>query len=297
MEKRQTKATRLDYRPTGRDLDLEIFPFASIQRRGTPRQIRAPHRYAFHMLILVSEGAVTQMVDFKPVACAPGSMLIIRPGQVHSFGSEEGWEGWIVLFRSEFLPAASETTSELVAALGLDRLPDHLALSASELSAVTEAIARMNQDAMSHAPPADVHALLRHQLCALLLRLAILRDRLEGAATIGSRGLQRFGRFRKLVERNYSGWHQVAEYADALGCTEKSLTRAAIEATGQSAKSIIAARITLEAKRLLAHTDLPVYLIAESLGFDEATNFAKFFRREGGCSPGEFREQHVTLNA
>ena len=297
MAKRQMEATRLDYRPAGRDLDVEIFPFDSIRRRGTPQEIRATYRYAFHMLVLVSAGAVTQVEDFQPVACTPGSMLVIRPGQVHSFGHEDGWEGWIVLFRSEFLPAASETTSELVATLGLDRLPDHLALSASELKAVTEGITRMSEDATSHAPPKDVHALLRHQLCALLLRLAIVHDRREDAAMIHSRSLQRFARFRKLIEQNYSGWHQVAEYADALGCTEKSLTRAAIEATGQSAKSVIAARITLEAKRLLAHTNMPIYLIADSLGFDEATNFAKFFKREVGCAPGEFRERHVTLNA
>lgn len=292
MAKRQTRATRLDYRPVGRDLDLEIFPFASIQRRGTPEQIRAPHRYAFHMLVLMTEGLVTQLVDFEPITCTPGSVLIIRPGQVHSFGSEAGWEGWIVIFRSEFLPAASETTSELVAALRLDQLPDHLALSVPELSAVTEAVTRMSQDAMSNAPPKDVHALLRHQLCALLLRLAMLRDRLEDTAASHSRGLQRFAKFRKLVEQNYSGWHQVSDYADALGCTEKSLTRAAIEATSQSAKSFIAARITLEAKRLLAHTNLPVYLVATSLGFDEATNFSKFFRRETSTTPACFRRQH-----
>jgi AraC-like DNA-binding protein len=101
--------------------------------------------------------------------------------------------------------------------------------------------------------------------------------------------LQRFVRFRRLVEQNYAGWHQVASYADALGCTEKSLTRAAQEASGQNAKNIIAARITLEAKRLLAHTDRPVYLIAEGLGFTEATNFAKFFKRETGATPAGFR--------
>jgi AraC-like DNA-binding protein len=35
--------------------------------------------------------------------------------------------------------------------------------------------------------------------------------------------------------------------------------------------------------------DMPVSSIAEKLGFDEATNFSKFFRREVGCTPAEFR--------
>lgn len=73
----------------------------------------------------------------------------------------------------------------------------------------------------------------------------------------------------------------------------KSLTRATLEATSESAKSVIAARIALEAKRLLAHTDRPVYLIADGLGFVEATNFAKFFKRETGFTPVGFRRAHM----
>jgi AraC-like DNA-binding protein len=134
--------------------------------------------------------------------------------------------------------------------------------------------------------------LLRYQLCALLLRLTILQDRQEGAPETRSQGVQRFARFRRLVEQNYAGWHQVSAYASALGCTEKSLTRAALEATGQSAKSVITARIALEAKRLLVHTDIPIYLIAEGLGFEEASNFAKFFKREAGFTPIGFRQQY-----
>lgn len=148
----------------------------------------------------------------------------------------------------------------------------------------------MQQDTTSDVPSKDVHALLQYQLCALLLRLSILNDQQAGAAAVRSRGLQRFARFRRLVEQNYAGWHQVSAYANALGCIEKSLTRAALEATGQSAKSVIAARIALEAKRLLAHTDRPIYLIAEDLGFVEATNFAKFYKRETGFTPMGFRK-------
>jgi AraC-like DNA-binding protein len=56
-----------------------------------------------------------------------------------------------------------------------------------------------------------------------------------------------------------------------------------------SAKAFISARINLEAKRLLAHTVLPVSVIAERLGFEEATHFSKFFKRNTGCTPTEFR--------
>jgi AraC-like DNA-binding protein len=38
---------------------------------------------------------------------------------------------------------------------------------------------------------------------------------------------------------------------------------------------------------------LPVSVIANRLGFDEPTNFVKFFRREVQKSPGEFRGEYT----
>lgn len=289
MLKNQTDAALFLYQPHGRALDIEIFRVSDLRQRTGAAEIRAPHRYDFHMLVCVTQGEVIQWVDFLPVACAPGSLLVLRPGQVHRLGDDQDWEGWMVLFRSEFLPSDAQSTADLLPALGLDRLPEHMMLAPPDFDATVEAIVRMRQDATRAALPHDTHALLRHQLCALILRLGILHDLKAGADAASSQGLQRFVRFRRLVEQNHTRWHQVATYADALGCTEKSLTRAAKEASGQSAKAVIAARITLEAKRLLAHTDRPIYLIAEGLGFAEATNFAKFFKRETGATPAGFR--------
>lgn len=290
MPGNRSSVSWLDYQPAGRDLDVEVFLFSDLRRRIAPAQILALHRYSFHTLVCITQGQVTQLVDFLPIACAPGSVLVLRPGQVHSFGSHDGWDGWMVLFRSEFLPSEAQTAADILPATSLDRLPDHLSLQPSDFHAVCEAIARMQEDATRDAP---VHALLRYQLCALLLRLSVLLDREAGTEVGRTPGLRRYARFRKLVEQNYSGWHQVSVYAEALGCTVKSLTRATLEATSESAKNVIAARIALEAKRILAHTDRPVYLIADGLGFVEATNFAKFFKRETGFTPVGFRRAHM----
>ncbi|EJM2099973.1 helix-turn-helix domain-containing protein, partial [Escherichia coli] len=45
----------------------------------------------------------------------------------------------------------------------------------------------------------------------------------------------------------------------------------------------------LEAKRMLAHTGLPVGTIAQTLGFEETTHFSKFFKRVADLTLGEFR--------
>ncbi|OEO28070.1 hypothetical protein VW23_006655 [Devosia insulae DS-56] len=292
MARNRQDAKWLDYTPKGRPLDLEVFPFVSLRQRETAAELLTTHRFSFYTLISVTAGEVTQLVDFEPIACAAGSVLVLRPGQVHNFGGLD-WEGWMVIFRPEFLPSGSEAISELIPALGLDRLPDHLQFSPADFAPVADSISRMQQDAASDAQARELHALLRYQLCALLLRLTLLHDRAAAGVGSRSRGRQRFLKFRALLEQQFTAWHHVAHYADALACTEKSLTRSALEVTGRTAKQVIAQRLTLEAKRLLAHTERPVFLISESLGFDEATNFAKFFRRETGLSPGQFRDRQA----
>jgi AraC-like DNA-binding protein len=134
---------------------------------------------------------------------------------------------------------------------------------------------------------------LRHQLQALLVRLYLAQTHREQTGRVDSVALQRFKRYRLAVEQEFPRRHKVAHYAKRLGCSEKSLGRAALEIAGVNAKKILIQRIVLEAKRLLAHTILPISAIADKLGFDEATNFVKFFRRQTGGSPGAFRKLHA----
>src|SRR5580658_8110244 len=84
-------------------LDLEIFPVSDLRRRVGAKFLRSTHRYRFHMLLCVTRGECIHMIDFKIIACKPGSLLAFQPAQVHRFDFENTWEGWVVLFRPEFL--------------------------------------------------------------------------------------------------------------------------------------------------------------------------------------------------
>jgi AraC-like DNA-binding protein len=93
-----------------------------------------------------------------------------------------------------------------------------------------------------------------------------------------------------LVDADYSVLRQAHDYAARLGHSLTSLNRACQRATGHTAKRLIDARVALEAKRLLAHADLPVAAIGRRLGFTEPTNFGRFFARARGRPRGAFRD-------
>lgn len=289
-----TDIQRLGYQPRASySLDLDVFTLADLRQRSSKAKVRTTHRYEFHTLVCVTQGLCTQVVDFLPVACAPGSLLVLRPGQAHNFGRDECWDGWVMLFRPEFVLPTSTMPRDLKFAFDLERLPEHLVLGGNELLTVTGAIEQMREDTQLSAPLNEVHTLLHHQLYALLTRLSILQGRQQPQEPVIPLALQRFNLFQQLVEERFAQWHQVADYASQLGYTEKSLGRAVTAAIGVTAKTFITARIALEAKRLLVHTHVPIASIAEQLGFDEPTNFSKFFRREVGCTPAEFRRRQA----
>lgn len=287
---------RLGYRPKAPyELDLEVFSMADLRRRAK-EQLRLTHRYEFHTFVCVTRGQSNQMVDFKPISCEPGSLVFVRAGQVHNYGQGEDWDGWNILFRPEFVLPASMTAHDFKTVLDIERLPEHLILNRQELGTITDLLQQIQEDAKIDGLQEDVNALLRHQLHTLLTRLRILQGAREAPhpQRLASTALQRFKRFQQLVEERFPQWHQVTAYADQLGHTERTLTRAVMASTGMTAKAFIAARIVLEAKRLLAHTDIAVMTIAEKLGFDETTNFCKFFKREAQCAPAEFRRRQRT---
>ncbi len=274
--------------PAAYGLDLEVFSVDDLRRRIAQGQIEAAHRIEFHQLVLVEHGRCTHAIDFEPVRCGPGSMLAVRPAQAQRFDLRRGWGGWVVVFRPEFL-LPGRTRAEREAAARPVELPAHLRLDAAELADTGARVAQLRADAALRAEPVMLAPLLRHQLHALLIRLAIAHDQRSAAAPAPTPGRLRFERLRALVETRHTEWHGVAQYADALGCSEKTLTRACLEASGMAAKAYIGARINLEGKRLLAHTALPVGGIADRLGFEDTAHFVKFFRREVGETPGAFR--------
>lgn len=98
-------------------------------------------------------------------------------------------------------------------------------------------------------------------------------------------------KFSKLVEENYKTHHTVADYAEMLFITPKSLSKKIGLLSKETPNDIIKNRIILESKRLLAHTNMTVKEIAYSLNYEDDAYFVRFFTKNTGISPMSFRKQ------
>jgi AraC-like DNA-binding protein len=258
--------------------------------RGRMRQdpLRGVHRLDFHTLTLITGGSGEHMIDFRSYACRRGTLLWVRPGQVQRYGAAGVADGRHLLFTAAF-PAHTSGGDRLVgewygrSCWQLGSGPDY--------GLIRGLLEQTRAEYVRAAPSAQILQLL---LAAVILQIDRLPGTEEGDDDARAGG-EVYARFRAELERGFTRTRKAEGYAQRLGYTLRTLTRACLAATGQSAKHVIDARIALEAQRLLAHTDEPVAAIARQLGFSEPTNFVKFFTRHAGVTPGDFRRRYVSV--
>ncbi|MFI0737451.1 helix-turn-helix domain-containing protein [Streptomyces sp. NPDC021100] len=278
---------QLRYSPAvGSSHGVEVLDFAALRRMDVRRHRVLPQRPDFHVLALIASGTGGHEADFGAYRLTEGSAVWIRPGMVHRWSDTDTCDGPLVLFRPGFLPGFTAAEAATPACWHLDRQRLDLALFAARHLA-------REHDAAVRTPHLASPALLSHLLAALLLRALPDAPARTDTAAAGHRSADVFRRYRAAVEEHFTDWHHVADYARALGYDVRTLTRATRAATGTGAKVFLDQRVLLEAKRLLAHTDLPVAGCARRLGFGDAAAFTTFFRRQAAVPPAAWRAAYA----
>ena len=262
-----------------------------------------PQRPDFHVCILPLAGSVEHTVDFVQYVCAPGTLLHVRPGQVHQWTPRDEMEAICIIFGPAFLAGAATpgdptgwgaARTSVDAPLPLVAWPTRFTLAPHFVAPLTGVfqLVLAHQEATTDATRST--PFLRQLIQA---GLALLADAAAMTGPPVGRGTRElFERFVLLLEARYATTRDVAAYAHALAVSPRTLTRTCEAASEQTPKALIDARVAVEAKRLLAYSTLSAAEIAAHLRFSEPTNFVKFFRRTVGEAPTSFRarEQRET---
>jgi len=97
-------------------------------------------------------------------------------------------------------------------------------------------------------------------------------------------------RFNILVEKHFREKHLVADYANMLNISPKTISNLFKKYSKKTALTYINERVLLEAKRLLLFSDKTSTEIAYELGYKEPAHFSKFFKNQLGSSPIKFKK-------
>ncbi|GAA4601221.1 AraC-like DNA-binding protein [Actinoplanes octamycinicus] len=271
--------------------DLEVpqpdtFPFAmgTFDRIGPLSRAEFAHRHTFYEIDFVTGGRGSHVIDLDERPLRPPQLCLIAPGQVHRWRQRSPVQGHVILFTDDFLLAHP---GDRAALQSLARRPARR-LAAPDAGRIRALVASMDRE-YRHRDPGFA-TVLQAYLRVLVVEMGRLhRERpAGGSGPAGAVVLQ----FQELLADEAFGEWAVAAYAARLGVSASTLNEAVRQALGRSPGQVIRHRRVLEAKRLLAATDLSVAQVARRLGFADAAYFCRYFRREAGVTPGGFRGNH-----
>lgn len=277
------------------EADSDNPQFVHLENIATRSSLNAwqiqPHRHG-HMfqLLIMRKGEVEVRLDEQLHTSSEPCVISVPAGVVHGFKFKPNTSGYVLTLAEPMVLAAEPRAQQQFATLFEQAHFTHYSESDplfAELILLIEQIGRELERADAG----------RTLMCEWLTRAALLTlkrridqiDAETGAANTLSVSMRRF---RQLIEQHHREHWTVERYAQQLGMSADRLNRQAKAAFNANAKSLIAERLMLEAKRRLIYTRAGLDEIAYDLGFKDPAYFSRAFKRATGSAPGQFRAQH-----
>lgn len=250
------------------------------------------HIVEFYMLIIIEQSKGQHAIDFKDYDYEKGTILTIRKDQVHQFSKNTSVKGTILLFTDEFLVSFFEEFEALKALQLFNELlgVPKIQLSHSEYNEIDQLLERVKKE---YFDINDEHSLgvIRSELHILVAKLYRIKS--DNNQIIHNRKyLNEFVQLQNLVEKNANIHTKVANYAPLMALSTKTINTITRSIINKSAKEFINDIRTKQIKRLLINTELSIKEIAYESGFEESTNFYKYFKHQTGYTPEQFRHTH-----
>jgi AraC family transcriptional regulator, transcriptional activator of pobA len=255
-------------------------------------KIDEPHRHDFYTVLLVKEASGKHIIDFNEHPFSANQVFFVSPGQIHQVIEDKKSIGYVILFSSEFL-GVNDIPCYFIDDLNLFNDHGHtppLPLNETEfvlLSGFCEEMIKIQNSDLKY----------KEQAISSYIKLFLIHG--NNLCTLQNNNPQNqeavnsiLKNFKILVNEKYSEWHLTTDYANELNVTPDYLNRVIKSLTGKTAKEFIQARIIIEAKRLIAFSDLSAKEVGYQLGFNEPANFSAFFKKNTGFPPSQFNKIH-----
>lgn len=246
------------------------------------------HRHDHEELWIITHGNPVHSIDFSAETLQSPVIVYVAQGKVHSFLPDLHTRGWLIRYKSDFIP---QSRLRFYSAF-LDKV--HYQLSKDYCSTTLQSLCTiMLKESIELNPDSEV---LKHLLSALLAKLETDSKRAYlDAKTSNNSRLITFNNFLKILENNFRRPEGADFYADKLNMSSRNLNLITRAVFGKSATEIIETRKLMEARRLLLTTEKSISEIGFELGYNEKSYFTRVFRKKTGVTPSMFREQTPVL--
>lgn len=250
-----------------------------------PKNIKNPHKHRFYELFVITKGTMKHYIDFQEYTVVENSLIFISQTQLHMrIKIESELEGYRLMFTEEFFQLSQPNNMFLTELIFLDNVYNQplIKINKQILNFFDVLYTEFNQENNSE--------IICKALIFIILAEIQRMVNQSNEKNYETYQILMYKKFIFLLEENYAQNHCIDDYANELNVTSSLLRKILKSVSGLNFSQIVQNRLLLEAKRLLYYSDLTIIQISNELGFNDSSYFTKFFHKNTGVNPLDFRK-------
>ncbi len=274
--------------------DADAFDFIHIETISSRSSIHdwtiRAHRHGnLFQILIITQGGGEMTYEAATLPFEAPCALLTPATVAHGYRFQPSvTEGWVVSFTEDVTHALGDHSGEALARLRSLAEQPVVPLGEPEVTRLDRLCGELHEERFLARE--GYRYAMRGYLALIaieVVRLAASRAR-SGTVTLTPADPS-VETLRVLVEEHFRKQRLLSFYADRLAMTPDRLNDHVKRATGVTAGHLIRQRVLTEAKRQLVFTGAPIHEIAYDLAFSDPSHFTRFFRKQTGTTPQEFR--------
>lgn len=243
--------------------------------------------YDVYRVLWINEGKGTISVNFQPFDVLANQVYFFSPNQIVSLIDADIETAAVLVFSDEFLYSNPNDDDFLNKCHLLDN-PNSPFITVTENDYVIKELWSLIDIESNSVSKMFQSKILRNYLKAFLLQSERVKYSVDANPQLTEDCII-FLSFKNNISENIRANKSVSDYADSLNITPKRLNRILRKLVGKTPYEYISHRVILEAKRQLHFESKSIKEIAFNLGFSDASNFTRTFKKKEGQAPETFR--------
>ncbi|WP_419870418.1 helix-turn-helix domain-containing protein [Chryseobacterium sp. CT-SW4] len=277
------------------DLRINEFVVLNIEGENYSMEIGVPFRADFFCIILIKSGHLAFKLDNKSYKVAAGDIVFCPMSE--TFCVEEASKDYnakYIFFSVDFISQAgfNYRSNAVLKSLGED--PHHAIQNEPELFRRVS----FHLDELENLNSTDkdyyyFNEMIWHHFSLVIYEIDNHFKKTEEEHNVTSREDEITTSFFTLVREHFKEQHNVQFYADQLFISRKYLTKVINKTMFKSPREIIHQVLAIEARILLKNSNANVGEVAAQLKFPDQASFSKFFKKNTGKSPLEYKKDNL----
>lgn len=268
----------------GEELLIDVVELKNIKKYLSKKVL---HSLTYFDITLITEGNGTFKIADKIYEVEKGDVLFTMPTQPREWDIENIINGYALIFEESFLLSFFSDPNFLKSISYFNTTEIHKLTLSDEEFHQTFSLIRNIQKEIDEYEEKDKHILraILYQILKYLDRIFIQKN-----SVICIKLQNRYVyKFIELVNLDYRQSHTVQYYSDKLCITPNYLNELVKKETGLTAKQVINNKLLSETRILLLYSQMSVAEIAGLLNFENSSYFTRFFHKQSGLTPLQYR--------